>query len=148
MGFLSSYRITGKFHGNWHTLQRNLRMQIVDSSIKFSSLLPQRPAPLAFVYPVHPTAPLYPPWGSFHCHQVSAQSLEAIAVIMPESVGRISGCCMHFACKFSLAARRTVYSQVIAFTSFLDTIFLVLFPSFAQKDFPIGVLPTSQHRVG
>ena len=32
-----------------------------------------------------------------------------------ESIGRISGCCMHFACRFPLAAGCTVHSQLSAF---------------------------------
>ena len=48
----------------------------------------------------------------------------------------------------ALAARATTHSQLLASTSDFDTIFLCMFPSFGQKDFPIGVLPKTQYLVG
>ena len=104
LGSLSHNRITCRFHDNTPTLQTILQMQNVDSSIKSGRRLPQRPAPLARVDPACPTAPLYCSWDVFCCHQVSAQSLEAMAFIIPESAGRISEFCMHFACDFTVGA--------------------------------------------
>ena len=75
-------------------------MQDVDFSIKIHRLLPQRPVPLAIVDHALVFAPLYSSWDVFCCHQVSAQLLEAMAFIIPESAGRISEFCMHFACDF------------------------------------------------
>ena len=60
-----------------------------------------RPAPLAIVDPALVFAPLYSSWDVFYHHQIWAQSLEAMAVIVLESVGRISEFCMHVACDFT-----------------------------------------------
>ena len=89
------------FHGNTPTLQTILQLQNVDSSIKIRRRLPPRPAPLARVDPAHATAPLKSSWDVLCLHQISAQSLEAMAVITHESAGRISQSCMHVACRFT-----------------------------------------------
>ena len=85
-------------------------MQNIESSIKFYRRLPQRPTPLARVDPVRATAPLYSSWDVFCHHQISAQSLEAMAVIVLNPLVGIqnSACMLH---AISLAAQLTTQSQ-------------------------------------
>ena len=115
-------------------------MQIVDSSIKFSSLLPQRPAPLAFVVSCASNRPIIVRLGVSFCTATRFR-LNRLRRLPSSCLNPLGGFQddQHAFCMQILPGgdERTVYSQVDRLRPrFLDTIFLCTVPQLCTEGFP------------
>ena len=136
MGVPLSKQDHWQFHGNWSTLQTNLRMQIVDSSIKICRPVTSAASAARLCVSCASNCPIMSSLGCPSLPPISAQSLEAMAVIMPESVGRISGCCMHFACNSHWRRGALCTPNCSRRPRIFDTTFLVCLAQLCTEGFP------------